>query len=240
MTHAAPPTGSAPGSAASSDRRDRYRQQTLASIGGWSGTIIAAVPTAVFVAVNVAASLRTAVIAAVGSAMLLAAVRLIRRQPMSQVGTGLFGVLVAALIANATGEARNYFLVGILGSFGYGLVFAISMVVRRPLVGVVWEFLDPITAHPPAPESSDSSVSLAWYHRRPLRRAYQLATAAGVVVFFGRGVVQLLLYLSEHTLWLGIARVVMGYPLWIAAAGSGFWLVRRARRAVTGTPASPG
>lgn len=169
--------------------------------------------------------------------MVLAAVRLVRRQPMSQVATGLFGVLVAALIANATGEARNYFLVGILGSFGYGLVFAISMAVRRPLVGVVWEFLDPITAHPAL---AGSSTSPAWYHRRPLRRAYQLATAAGVVVFFGRGVVQLLLYLSEHTLWLGVARVVMGYPLWIAAAAFGFWWVRRARRAVTETPASPG
>ena len=43
------------------DLRDRTRQQILDSMGGWSGTIVAAIPLLVFVIVNAVAGLRTAV-----------------------------------------------------------------------------------------------------------------------------------------------------------------------------------
>ena len=56
----------------------------LASIGGWSGALIAAIPTAVFVIVNVTASLRAAIIAAVASALVLTGYRLARRQSIQQ------------------------------------------------------------------------------------------------------------------------------------------------------------
>jgi hypothetical protein len=201
------------------DLRETYRQQMLESIGGWSGTVVAAVPPIVFVIVNAVSGLRPAVVSAIGSAVVLTGYRLARRQSIQQSVTGLFGVVIAALIAARTGQARGYFLLGIWSSFLYGGVFAVSALVRRPVVGLVWEFLDP---------TPDGDVP--WFRRSPLLRAYLLATLAATVVFVARGVVQLALFRENATGWLAFTRIAMGYPLWICAVGFGFWIVNRARK----------
>lgn len=202
--------------------RETYREQMRSSIGGWSGALITAIPTAVFVIVNVLASLRVAVIAAVGSAIVLALYRVVRKQPVQQALSGLFGVLIAAVIAARTGEARGYFLLGIWTSFVYAVPFAISIVVRRPLVGVIWEFLDPTSGDGPTP----------WHRRRPLLVAYTWATLAATAVFLARGLVQWRLYGDHATGWLAFARIAMGYPLFIAAVGFSVFVVTRARRRI--------
>lgn len=182
--------------------------------------MISAIPLVVFVAVNAAASLRTAIWSAVGVAVLLAAYRLIRRQSVQQAGTGLLSVLVAAAIAAHTGQARGFFLLGIAGSFLYGAVFLVTLVIRRPLVGVLWEFLDPA----PLPEGT------AWYRVPALRRAYDLATLAGLAMFAARGLVQLSLFRDNKTGWLAVTRIAMGFPLYLVVLAFGFWVVRRVRR----------
>lgn len=206
------------------DLRETYRRQVLDSIGGWSGTVITAIPPVVFVVVNAIAGLRPAIIAAIATAVALAGYRLARRQSTQQALTGLFGVVVAALIAARTGQARGYFLLGIWSSFAYGAVFAVSILVRRPLVGLLWEFLDP------SPEPDQPAPPRPWYRRRRLLRAYSWATLGATAVFLARGFVQLTLFRHNATGWLAFARVSMGFPLWLLAVGFGFWVVRRARR----------
>jgi hypothetical protein len=179
----------------------------------------------VFVVVNAITGLRAAVLSAIGTALLLTAYRLVRRQSIQQAVAGLFGVVVAALIAARTGQARGYFLLGIWSSFLYGGVFAVSAVARRPLVGLLWEFLDP------TPGDGD----VPWYRRSPLLRAYLLATLAGAVVFLARGVVQLTLFQHNATGWLAFARIAMGFPLWILAVAFGYWAVTRARKQLADT-----
>jgi len=213
------------------DLREVYRKQMLDSIGGWTGTAIAAIPPVVFVIVNAVAGLGPAIGAAIGTAVLLAAYRLVRRQSVQQALTGLFGVVIAALIAARTGQARGYFLLGIWSSFAYGAVFLASMLVRRPVVGLLWEFLDPSPTH-------DEDADVPWHRRAPLLRAYLLATAGATAVFLARGGVQLALYKQKATGWLAFARVAMGYPLWILAVGFGFWVVRRARHRLAPDPAA--
>lgn len=207
--------------------REQYRQQLLASIGGWSGTVVAAVPPVVFVIVNSVAGLRTAVLAAVGSAALLAGYRLIRRQPLQQALMGLFAVVVASLIAARTGQAKGYFLIGIWSSFAYAAAFIASLVVRHPIVGLAWEFLDPTPA----------AATRGWRRIRPLLHAYDLATLLAGLIFLSRGVVQLALFQQNRTGWLAVARIAMGYPLYVLALGFGFWIVTRARRRL---PPEPG
>jgi hypothetical protein len=199
--------------------REQYRQQLLITLGGWSGTVVTAIPTVVFVVVNAITGLRVAIGAAIGSAVVLAIYRLLRRQPVQQALTGLIGVLIASLIAGGTGQARGYFLLGIWTSFAYAAAFAVSLIVRRPLVGVAWEFLDP------TPGSSRP-----WYRRSCLLRAYALATAGGLIVFLARGVVQTALFRENATGWLAVARIAMGYPLYLLALAFAFWVVTRARR----------
>lgn len=210
--------------------RERTRQQLLASFGGWSGTVISAIPLVVFVAVNAASHrLRTAIWAAVAVAVLLAVYRLIRRQSVQQAGAGLVSVLVAAAIAGRTGQARGFFLLGIAGSILYGAVFLVTLLVRRPLVGLLWEFLDPA----PLPEGTK------WYRVPLLRRAYDLATLAATLMFAARAAVQLSLFQDNKTGWLAVTKIVMGFPLYLVVLAFGFWVIRRARQALPSRPDEP-
>jgi hypothetical protein len=181
--------------------REVYRKQLLTGLGGWSGTVIAAIPTVVFVVVNTVARLHWAIVAAVGSAILLAGYRLLRRQSVQQAVSGLLGVLIAALIAARTGQAKGYFLFGIITSFAYA-------------------------------DDGNAEQSLPWYQRPVLRRAYDLATALAAAIFLARGIVQLALFRENSTGWLAVARIAMGYPLYIVAVGFGLWSVNRARRSI--------
>lgn len=214
--------GTVPSEGGRPELREVYRTQLQRSLGGWSGTVITAIPPVVFVAVNAISGLRPAIIAAVASAVVLAAYRAVRKQPTQQVISGLFAVLIAALIAARTGQARGYFLLGIWTSFLYAVPFAISVLVRRPLIGWLWEFLDP----------TPGTEERRWYRHPRLLRAYTLATLGGTVVFLARGIVQLTLYRHNDTGWLAVARIAMSYPLWIAAVAFGFYVGTRARRAV--------
>lgn len=202
--------------------RDELRAQFIDGLGGWTGMAVAAVPTVVFVVVNALAALQTAVIAAVLSSLILAGVRLARRQSPQQALSGLFGVLVAAVIAARTGQARGYFLFGIWTSFAYGAACLATVLARRPAAGLLWEFLDPT---PPA-----DGQPAAWYRRRVLLMAYTLATLAATVVFTARGLVQLTLFRRNDTGWLAVARIAMGYPLTLLAILFAVVVVRRARR----------
>jgi hypothetical protein len=96
------------------------------------------------------------------------------------------------------------------------------VLVRRPLVGLLWEFLDP---SPPDPDDPKRP----WFRRSELLRAYTIATLLGTALFLARGIVQATLYKDNATGWLAFARVAMGYPLYIAAVGAGYWIVRRVR-----------
>jgi hypothetical protein len=203
------------------DLRERYRQQVMSAIGGWSGMVITAVPPLVFVLVNTLTGLRPAIYAALGAGAAVAAYRAARKQPLQQAVTGLVGVAFAAFIAWRTGEARGYFLVGIVTSFGYAAAFGISLILRKPLVGYVWEFLEPSPRR-----------EVPWPREPILLRAYSWATFAGFGLFAARAAVQTSLFASDQTGWLGVARLGMGYPMYIAVLAFAFWVCRRAHRAL--------
>jgi len=99
-------------------------------------------------------------------------------------------------------------------------VFAASLLVRRPLVGLIWEFLDPS----PLPEGR------RWHKVPVLRRAYDIATCAALAMFAARAVVQLSLFKDNRTGLLAVAKIAMGFPLYILVVAGCFWIVRRARR----------
>jgi hypothetical protein len=126
---------------------------------------------------------------------------------------------VAAAIAARTGQARGFFLLGIAGSIVYAAVFAVSLLVRRPLIGVLWEFLDPT----PLPDGQ------SWRRAPALYRAYVLSTVAAFLVFAARAAVQGSLFRSNQTGLLAVARIAMGYPLYALVLAYAFWVIRKAR-----------
>jgi hypothetical protein len=176
------------------------------AIGGWRGMVDSGLPTVVFISVYVIASrqLMPAVIAAVAVGAALAIYRLIRRQDLRQVLTGFLGLAIAAGFSALTGQAENFFLPGLITNVVYGTAFVISIVVRWPLLGLAMGYL--------------TGEGTAWRRDKSLMRIYAAASWIWVAVFFGRLLVQVPLYLAGSVELLGVARVVMGWPLFLAGA----------------------
>jgi hypothetical protein len=194
------------------------KETLLAQMGGPMGMLDSGLPVVVFVLVNVIAGLTPGIIAAVASGVLIAVIRLVRRKPVTQAIGGLFAVGIAAYIAYRTGSARGYFAFGIWTQALYGGAFLISIVVRWPLIGVLWEGLN--------------GRGTAWRANRSLRHRYDAATAVWAVVFALRFGVQQWLYGKGDDVigWLAAARLGMSYPLFIAAIVATLAIVGTASR----------
>ncbi|MBO0678714.1 DUF3159 domain-containing protein [Mycolicibacterium sp. S2-37] len=197
----------------------------LRQVGGVSGLIYASVPSTVFVVADAVVGLDTAVAVAVGAGAGITGLRLLRREPLQPALSGLLGVAIAAFIAFQTGDAKDFFLVGIWMSFAFAAVFLVSILVRRPLVGVLWAAL--------------SAAGPSWRADRRSRTGFDAATLVVAVVFAARFVVQNWLYGEDATGWLAFARIAMGYPLTGLALVVVVWAVRRANRRRQVAPARP-
>lgn len=213
-------SGTGPAANGGADRTSRApaltEQTLLEQMGGVSGMLYSALPIVVFVVVNSIFDLTPAIWSAVGSSVLIAVVRLIRKETVQPAFAGLFGTAIAAFIAYQTGEARGFFLYGIWMSLLYCAVFVVSVIVRWPLVGVVWNFLN--------------GSGAAWRQDKPSLHAYDIATIAFAVVFAARFVVQNWLYQVEETTLLAVARIAMGFPLFGIALLVTIWAIRRSNK----------
>ncbi|HVE95951.1 MAG TPA: DUF3159 domain-containing protein [Pseudonocardiaceae bacterium] len=193
----------------------------LEQMGGVGGLVSSVVPLVVFVAVNPLTGLQPAIWAALGVAVAVGVWRLVRREPIGPAVSGILGVAVCAFIAYRTGEARGFYLYGIWYSLVAGLVLLGSVVVRRPLVGVLWSVL--------------SGSGFSWRADRRARFAFNVATLVWAVFLLARFGVQHWLYEAQETSALGVARLAMGLPLTAVAALVTIWAIRRAVRS---TPSS--
>jgi Protein of unknown function (DUF3159) len=119
------------------------RHLVLEQLGGWRGMVDATLPTIAFIVANSLDGLRTGIWAALGAAVLVFLLRLVRRETVQQAVSGLFAVGIAVAIAAFTGQARDFYVPGIIRNAGLAVVLVGSVVVRRPLVGVIAEFLAP-------------------------------------------------------------------------------------------------
>ncbi|KDE97818.1 membrane protein [Mycolicibacterium aromaticivorans JS19b1 = JCM 16368] len=187
-------------------------------MGGISGLIYSALPVAVLVPVNTAFGLVPAISAALGVAALILVWRLYRRDSVQPAISGFIGVGISALIAWLVGASKGYFLLGIWTSLIWAAVFALSVVIRRPIVGYVWSWV--------------SNKDRAWRGSRRAVFAFDIATLTWVLVFASRFAVQRHLYDADQTGWLGVARIAMGWPLTAVAALVTYLAIREAQRAV--------
>jgi Protein of unknown function (DUF3159) len=195
---------------------ERTTPTLLHQMGGVAGIVASTIPVIVFVVANVLLELRPAVVAALGAGVLVAGWRIARKQPLQPAVSGLFGVAIAAFFAYRSGEARAFYLPGLIYSAVCALAFLVSVLVRWPLAGVIWHGIN--------------GDGQGWRRDRRLLRAYTWATLLWALVFAARVVVQGLLYRYEEETWLGVARLAMGYPLVGVALLGTIWAVRRARR----------
>ncbi|WP_264047139.1 DUF3159 domain-containing protein [Mycobacterium paraffinicum] len=193
-------------------------ERLLGQVGGVSGVIYSSLPVVIFVIASSVSGLLVAIGSALAVAALVLVWRLIRRESPQPAFSGFFGVAICALIAYLVGESKGYFLLGIWMSLVWAVVFAVSVVVRRPLVGYAWSWA--------------SGRGRGWRDVPRAVYAFDIASVCWVLVFAARFVVQGLLYDADQTGWLAVARIAMGWPLTLAAALATYAAIKAVQRAL--------
>lgn len=170
------------------------------ALGGRKGLLDSALPALTFVLTYLATGqdLGPALAAAVVVGGVVALLRLRRRDPLRNVLAGFAGVAVSVTVARTTGEPVDYFLPSLLANAGAAVAWAVSIWVRRPLLGVV---VGAVTR------------SRAWRTDPLLLHAYQRASWIWTASFVVRLVVMTPLWLSDALVALGVAKVVLGWPM---------------------------
>ena len=190
------------------------KDKVLNALGGKRGLIDSGLPSLVFLIVfNISGKdVNAALYAAVALSIVLTLLRLLKRETIQHAFSGLIGVGICALISKRTGNAADFYLPGLWINAGYGLLYAITNLVKWPILGVM---LGPILGE-----------NLLWRKDPARLNAYIKAGWLWVAMFAGRLIVQYPLYKSGNINILGTARLLMGYPLFILTAW-GTWQILR-------------
>ena len=186
------------------------------SIGGVRGAIESLLPGLIFVVVYVITrDLRLTLILSGGVALLFVVIRLIQRTPLTQAFTGVLGVGIGVVWAALSGRAENYFAWGLITNVFFGGVFLLTLLIRRPAVGLLVQLFYGL----PSDWKKDEGGPL-------LARRCTWATWVWVAVFAIRISVQAPFYFGGQVAALGVAKLALGLPLF-AVGGWLTWVLLR-------------
>ncbi|QKV92122.1 DUF3159 domain-containing protein [Streptomyces sp. NA02950] len=172
----------------------------LEAFGGVRGMVDTTVPGLVFVLLyTIKRDIHLAAIAALGLTVLLALARLARKETLKHAFSGVFGVAFGAIFAMMSGDAKNFYLPGMLYTLGLAVAYVLSAIFRYPLIGVL---LGPMLKE-----------NLSWRTRNPGRlRAYTKATWAWGLILLAKSAILFPLYWWGDATQLGWVKVALGIP----------------------------
>ena len=187
------------------------KETVLNALGGKKGLIDSGLPSVIFlVAFNVKHDLRQAIVAALSLSIVLAIIRLAKKDTIQHSVSGILGVLICAYFANRSGNASDFYIPKLLTNLAYGTAYLVANLVGWPLLGIV---LGPLLGE-----------NFEWRKNPERKKVYTRASWIWVAMFFSRIAVQYPIYRSGNVNLLGTVNLAMGYPLFFAAA-YGSWLV---------------
>jgi uncharacterized protein DUF3159 len=203
-------------------------EQIAEQLGGVRGLIESSIPVFAFVMLNVLlgdawldlpkrTALGWAIGGAVATAVLIGVVRLARREPVRHAVNGIVGIAVGAVLAWRTGDAKNFYLPGILITLAQVAVLVLSVAVRRPVVGYVWGVLANGGRHD-------------WFRNARLFRTFQWLTLVWAGSLFVRAGVQGWLWLRDEATAIGLVRILISWPIYAITFAFTVWAVRRVTR----------
>lgn len=196
----------------------------IAAMGGTRGLLESTVPGVAFAAIFAftSDSIYPALWAAVTTGVVILIVALVQRRGVQQTISGFIGIALAAGIVLITGQARDFFLVGLWRNALWLSAHTISLLIRWPLIGLL---LGPFTGE-----------GVAW-RRDPRRlRAYLWCTVVWMFVFGLRLAVQVPLFRDDQVVALGVVGIFLGLPLFLLACLANFLILVRVPKAVTDDP----
>lgn len=177
----------------------------LEALGGPIGISHSLIPGAIYITVF---SLTQNVVWSAGlagsSSIIFLVWQLFRRKPITSVIAGFIGLLISLYLPLRDGfentNAADYFLPGLFTNAAYLATLSLSVLIRFPLAGVVIGFLN--------------GRGSEWRTDKTIFRRYTWITVMWIGLFSLRLVIQVPLYLSNQVTALGIAKLVLGTPLY--------------------------
>jgi hypothetical protein len=218
------------------------RSQLSKALGGRRGMVEAAVPTLLFTVTWLTTrDMTPALIASLAVALVLLLVRIVQRSTVQFVINALVGIgigwLFVTMSARSGGsksdQALAYFLPGILYNAGYSVLLAFTCLIGWPLIGFM---VGSVTGDP-----------TGWHRDRQVVKLCTRLTWVLVAPCLLRVAIQAPIWLSAKSgtldvdtavAILGVAKIVMGWPLQLAALALMVWLLARNRPPVQGEPAA--
>jgi hypothetical protein len=192
------------------------REQLAVALGGFRGSMETAIPTVAFtISYIVSQELRPSLVIGISAAAVLVLIRAAQRSPMRYVLNSLFGILIAAVFAARSGHAKDAFLPGILYNGAYAIAMIVSILTRWPVVGFL---VGAATGDPTGWRADPAMVKLC-------SRLTWLLLLPCVI----RVVVEYPMYSADAIGALGTAKVILGWPLQVAALAAMGALLARSR-----------
>lgn len=175
------------------------------AFGGVRGMVETTVPGLVFVGVyTVDHDLTSSALAALGLSVAMGVARLARRDTLKHAFSGVFGVAFGAVFAMMSGNAKNFYLPGMLYTLGLSIAYLASTAVGFPLLGLI---LGPVFKE-----------NLSWRTRNPGRlRAYTKASWAWGLILLAKSAILFPLYWWGDATQLGWVKVALGIPPFLLA-----------------------
>jgi hypothetical protein len=193
------------GGAESTDSRAVTEAALFEAFGGVRGMVETVLPGLLFVAIyTINKDLHTSAIAALGVSLLLVVVRLVMKDTVKHAFSGVFGVAFGVVFAMMTGNAKDFYLPGMLYTLGLGLAYIITTLAGVPLIGLI---LGPVFKE-----------NLSWRTRNPGRKkAYAKASYAWGLILLAKCAILFPLYWWADTTQLGWVLVALKIPPFLLA-----------------------
>ncbi|MFJ4682606.1 DUF3159 domain-containing protein [Streptomyces sp. NPDC088789] len=204
-TEAARTEAAAGKEAAGTDSRTVTEAALFEAFGGVRGMVETVVPGLLFVSIyTINKDLHLSAIAALAVSLVLVVVRLAMKDTVKHAFSGVFGVVFGVVFAMMTGNAKDFYLPGMLYTLGLGLAYIITTLCGVPLIGLV---LGPVFKE-----------NLSWRTRNPGRKtAYAKASWAWGLILLGKSAILFPLYWWADTTQLGWVLVSLKIPPFLLA-----------------------
>lgn len=165
---------------------------------GRNSFLDAILPPILFLLVNGLVGFQAAMWSALAVSVIIAAMRMLRKQPLTYALAGVGSVAIAIGLAWFLGKAEGFFLPGLISGSMTLLLTIASLVIRRPMVA--W------TSY------LARRWTLEWYWHPQVRPAYNETTFAWAVFFAARLFLQYSVFQSENVTSLAVTNFITGWP----------------------------
>ncbi|MFG2890680.1 DUF3159 domain-containing protein [Streptomyces sp. NPDC048248] len=198
-------TPPASGAGEDADGRAVTEAALFEAFGGVRGMVETVLPGLLFVTIyTINKDLHLSAIAALAVALVMAAVRLVRKDTVKHAFSGVFGVAFGVVFAMMTGNAKDFYLPGMLYTLGLALAYILTTLAGVPLIGLI---LGPVFKE-----------NLSWRTRNPGRKkAYAKASWAWGLILLAKCAILFPLYWWANTSQLGWVLIALKIPPFLLA-----------------------